>query len=199
MLTAGAMLAPASALAQSGAATVDALVKAARAEGSLTIYVVFTEDVVQPFTRLFAEKYGVRADYVRLSSGPLTQRHAAELEAGNPAADIVFFNNAENFLQDGVKKGWLNPIADLGLPELASGRFPARFVRSGGAIIQISPWHILYNTDRLKGADIPKNWEDILDPKYKGQILIAEPAEADSHLDVRGLLRDTYGDRKSVV
>jgi iron(III) transport system substrate-binding protein len=179
--------------AQSGSAAMDDLVKAARAEGSLTMYVVFTDNVVQPFIKLFNERYGVRVDYVRLSGGPLTQRYSTELEAGNPAADMVFFNNAENFLQDGVKKGWLTPVTDLALPALRE--FPARFVRSGGAIVQISPWHILYNTEKLKGADIPKGWQDLLDPKYKGQIMIADLAESDSYLDVWAMLHDTYGEK----
>src|SRR5258708_7823928 len=110
---AGTVLGAPPALAQSGAAALDEIVKAARAEGSLTMYVVFTENVAQPFAKIFNERYGVRVDYVRLSGGPLTQRYSAELEAGNPAADMVFFNNAETFLQDGIKKGWLTPVTDL--------------------------------------------------------------------------------------
>lgn len=176
------------------AQSLDEIARLAKAEGSLTTYVVFTDNVAQPLIKLFSERYGVRVDYVRLSGGPLTQRYSAELEAGNPAADMVFFNNAEAFLQDGIKKTWLTPIAELGLPALRSGEFPARFARAGGAIVQISPWHILYNTDKLKGADIPKNWQDLLHPRFKGQILIADPAESDSYLDVWALLRDTYGE-----
>lgn len=33
----------------------------------------------------------------------------------------------------------------------------------------------MYNTDLLKGDDIPKSWFDLADPKYKGKIVLTSP------------------------
>ena len=38
----------------------------------------------------------------------------------------------------------------------------------------------MYNTDLLKGDDIPKSWYDLADPKYKGKIVLTDPASSGS-------------------
>ena len=35
---------------------------------------------------------------------------------------------------------------------------------------------IMYNTDLVKGDDIPKSWFDLADPKYKGHIVLGSPS-----------------------
>ncbi len=38
----------------------------------------------------------------------------------------------------------------------------------------------MYNTDLLKGDDIPKSWFDLADPKYNGKIIMTDPASSGS-------------------
>ena len=38
---------------------------------------------------------------------------------------------------------------------------------------------IAYNTERLKAADLPKRWDDLADPKYKGRLIL--PAANNVH------------------
>ncbi len=38
----------------------------------------------------------------------------------------------------------------------------------------------MYNTDLLKGDDIPKSWFDLADPKYYGKIVLTNPASSGS-------------------
>ena len=35
---------------------------------------------------------------------------------------------------------------------------------------------IIYNTDKVKAADAPKNWPDLLDPKWKDQVAVGSPS-----------------------
>ena len=37
------------------------------------------------------------------------------------------------------------------------------------------PVLIPYKTDKVKPADAPKNWSDLLDPKWKGQVSVGHP------------------------
>ena len=38
----------------------------------------------------------------------------------------------------------------------------------------------MYNTDLLKGDDVPKSWFDLADPKYYGKIVLANPSSSGS-------------------
>lgn len=164
-------------------AQLDELIKAAKAEGELTFYSSQVEIVAKRIADAFFAKYGIKSQFIRLASTPLQQRYAAEAEAGNIAADILFnAGNAVAFAEEGLRKGWVEPISSAGLPVLKSGQFPAALNRGTVAVIQIAPEYFVYNTDKVKGPDIPRNWPDLLAPRFKGQILIPDPRASDATL-----------------
>ena len=49
---------------------------------------------------------------------------------------------------------------------------------SGSAVTLVQTVGIAYNTDLVKGDDIPDGWSDLLDPKWKGKIGVATPTSA---------------------
>ena len=183
------------AVSTAAAAELEALIKAAKAEGELTFYSGTAEGISKRTAEAFTAKYGVKAAYLRLASGPLLQRYAAEADANNVAADaFINSSNPVGYADDGIKKGWVESIAQAGLPAVKSGEFPARFVTSSTAVVQISPWLIGYNSDKVKGADIPKDWPDVVNAKWKGQVILPDPRATDAYLDYWLLLLDTYGE-----
>lgn len=173
----------------------DTLVAAAKAEGELMFYSSPTENVAKRVAEAFNKKYGVKANFIRLSGATLLQRFAAESEGNVFVADLITTaGNSVEYGNDGVKKGWLEPIATAGLPALTSGEFPARFMMGPTAIIQISPWGIAYNTDRLKAAEVPKDWPELLSPRFKGQINITDPRSSDAQIDHWAMVLEKHGE-----
>ena len=77
---------------------------------------------------------------------------------------------------------------------VTSGTFPKRFITGPTAVVQILPWLVAYNTNNVKGADIPKDWTDLLKPKWKTQILLSNPKVSDAYIHFWSLLHDKYGD-----
>lgn len=187
-------------LAQAGVASpaarpdVTSLVNAAKAEGEVTFYIDTAEAIGKRVVEAFSGKYGIKAQFVRLASQPMQQRYATEAEGGTFSADMLFAAGGRPFAEEGVKKGWFEPVASAGLPVLGSGEFPSRFVTGPVAIVQIAPWMIGYNTDRLKGGDIPKDWPDLLSPRFNGQILMPDPRASTAYIDLWALLLDRYGE-----
>lgn len=180
---------------RSPAPDLDALVKAAKSEGELMVYGSMTDNVLRRVNNAYAAAYGMKTAFVRLSSSPLLQRFAAEAAAGSFAADVVLAaGGAHPFAVDAIKKGWVEPIGDAGIPVLKSGQYPAAFNRGATAIAAILLWSISYNSEKVRGADIPRTWEDLLHPKWKGQILISDPASTEANLDVWALVQDKYGE-----
>jgi iron(III) transport system substrate-binding protein len=198
MLAAGhasAVLAQAGRPPAPAAAELEALVKAAKAEGEIVIYGSSTDNVLKRVGDAFTAAYGIRHSFVRLSSTPLMQRYSAEASAGNIAADVLMAaGGVRAFAIEGVGKGWLEPVSQAGIPAIRSGQYPAAFGRNESAIVSILLWAISYNTEKVKGADVPRNWEDLLNPKWKGQILLPEPRSTEAVLDVMTLVYDKYGE-----
>jgi iron(III) transport system substrate-binding protein len=143
----------------------------------------------------FTAKYGVKYAFIRMGSTQLEQRYSTEAESGNIAADMMInAGGAPAFTQEGIKKGWTEALSQAGLPVIKSGEFPARFVTGPTAIVGISPWLIAYHTGSVKGSDVPKDWPDLLDAKWKGRIMLSNPSVSDAYVDFWGLLYDRYGD-----
>ena len=190
-LACGAGLAPAVARAQ---ADLDALVKAAKAEGGISFYSGATENVAKRTGDAFAAKYGIKYSFVRLVGVQTERRFGTEAEAGTFAVDFYMVSTAVPFALEAIKKGWVEPMSEAGIPAIRSGEFPARFVTGPTAVVQIAPWGIAYNTDKVRGADIPKDWNDILSPKFKGQILIPDPRSSLAYITQWSVILDKYGE-----
>src|SRR5258706_693266 len=153
--------------ARSAQADLDALVKAAKAEGELTYYSNITDNIGARISQQFKAKYGITAVYARFIGDAGLQRFGNEAEVGTFAADALlnFGSATSKFAEEGIRKGWIESVSAAGLPVLRSGEFPSRLIRGPLALVQIAPWLIVYNTDKLKGADVPKDWTDLLNPK----------------------------------
>lgn len=172
----------------------DALIRAAKSESGLTIYSGATENVAKRVGDAFSAKYGIKVQFSRMAAAALMQRFSAEAEANSFAADLLFFaGGAQAYAEEGGKKGWIDSIAEAGIPAMKSGEYPARFSRGASAIVQIAPWMVAYNTEKLKGTDVPRDWPDLLKPHLKGQILLPNPASALAYLDFWVLALEKYG------
>jgi len=173
----------------------ESLIKAARAEGEVMFYSSPTENVAARVRDAFMKKYGVKAQFLRLTGSGLLQRYASEAEAGTFVADVITTaGDSVGYAEDGIRKGWIEPVSAARLPVLMSGEFPAKFMTGPTAIIQISPWGIAYNTEKVKREDVPRDWPDILHPRFKGQINLTNPRSSDAHIDHWTIILDKYGE-----
>ena len=176
-------------------AGLEALVKAAKAEGEVVFYSGATDNVIRRTLDAFGAQYGIKYQYVRMPSAQLLQRYSTEAETNATAADLVFVaGGAYAFASEAVKKGWVEPIKQAGIPALTSGQFPAKFISDPTVTIQLSPWGIAYNTDKVSAAEAPKDWPDIFNARFRGQILIADSRSSDAILEGWSLLLDKYGE-----
>ncbi len=186
-------------LAQAGAgqvqAALDALIKAAKAEGEVTMYSAAPESIPKRVGAAFTAKYGIKTGFVRLSTAPLARKYMAEAEAGTFAADVIITaGSGEPYSSEGIKKGWIEAVSQAKLPILTSGEFPAKFNDGITPVVQVSPWMIAYNSDLVKGADVPKDWADVLSPKWKGKMILADPRVGTVFTQFWMLMLDKYGE-----
>jgi iron(III) transport system substrate-binding protein len=104
-------------------------------------------------------------------------------EKANPQCD-VWYGGPETIFARGVKDGLLEPFE----PSWAAA-VPAAS-RHGGLYTGLyrTPVAILYNSEAVSQADAPKEWDDLLAPRFKGQVLVRDPLASGTMRAVWGMV-----------
>lgn len=144
-------------------------------EDRLVIYSAYEEDEMKAFWDQFRKDLpdlAAKAMYIRGSTGPIIAR--LEAERGNPQADVVWgiFND---YLTGAHRKGLLEPYAAR-----ESDRIPARFKHPDNAWQGITLLTVAFAVNQKRMAELklpaPRTWADLVDPKYRGQIVMSNPS-----------------------
>jgi len=165
--------APAFAAEPAPAAITPDLVKLATGEAKVVFYTSVELVLAEHIGKLFEKQYpGISVQIERTGSERVFQRIAQEASANIHSADVVNTSDASHFVY-WKRQGTLAPY----LPAEVAEKFPAT-ARDGGGFYatwrsSLSP--IAYNTSLVKEADAPKSYRDLLDPKWKGKIVKANP------------------------
>ena len=153
--------------AQPAYAADEATIAAAKKEGSVLIYSPAQTNSLDGLTKAFNAKYpGISAEYYRGTSGQIYQRLTAELAADRVQVDIMHVADPATMI-DFKQKGLL---ASYQSPEYVN--YDKKYVDKDSTFF-ITRGHLLmmgYNPTVVSGADIPKNWKDLLNPKFNGRI-----------------------------
>lgn len=173
----------ASSAAPSAAPTVD--MTAAKAEGTVSWYTSTPQAQAQKIADMFTQATGIKVQLFRSGGEAVMTRFLSEQDAGKTAADVVTTSDAAAFnglARDGKLTKFTPVGADL-VPASAKSK-------DGTWISQrlnlIAP---AYRTDKVTAP--PASWKDLADPKFKGQLVMADPAFTSfAYLVVHSLSRD---------
>jgi iron(III) transport system substrate-binding protein len=106
----------------------------------------------------------------RLTGTEATKRFSAESEAGVYAADVLT-HVFPGWADDALSKGWIAPLDKMDMPAVKA--YPDEFKAAAELTTSVAPANIMINTDAV--SDPPKKWSDLLDPQYKGKIVMSDP------------------------
>lgn len=156
--------------------------------GSITVYTALESDEVSDYMKAAKQALpDVDIHVLRLSTGDLSARLIAE--ANNPHADVVW-GQAVTDLMDPRIYDQLTPYEAKGEAEL-----PAKFRDPDGRWFAATGYMAAFciNEPRLKakGLPVPKSWEDLTDPAYKGEVVMPSPASSGTgYLQIIAILQD---------
>lgn len=155
---------------------IDSLVAAAKKEGTLRVYGQIPEAEMTALAESFRTEYGVNVETLRLGGNTLSSRFDSETEAGTPSADLLLVVDVE-FLHKAAKAGALHGFSDTGVPELVEG-LPEQAVLTDfdAPILQIVDVGFIYNTDKVSADDIPTEWSELTDERWKGKYCAVDPS-----------------------
>lgn len=169
-----------------------------QAEGKLTVYCSAQHDTCEKMVQAFGKKYDVDTQFVRNSTGATLAKIKGE--SHNPQADVWLGGTIEPHYQ----------AADLGL--LAPYRSPKQaeimpqfkpLIDKKGEFTSIIYMLVLgfgVNTEKfatLGLKEYPKCWNDLLDPRLKGEVQLADPRISGTTYTVIATLIELWGEEKA--
>lgn len=145
----------------------------AAAQGQLLVYAVVNQDDAELLTDMFRERTGIDARFLRASTGELVARVIAERAA--PQADVLLGGAASLHIaikDEGALAPYRSPAADA-LPASArdaDGYWTGFYLTALGLGVNAERFAARYGD-----APLPATWEDLLDPRFAGEIVMTDP------------------------
>jgi len=141
----------------------------AKAEGALTVYSVWDVEHVVKILEGFSKRYpGIKTNYWQGRNPEIITRVLTEFQAGRASVDGILSDNAPPVIRaagaimpyETVQKEFL-VLHDPTMP-----------------VVSLQIQALVYNTKKLKPEELPKSWEDVANPKYKGNVALDDPMRA---------------------
>lgn len=160
----------------------------------LKVYSIIHEEEAQALTDLFTEKTGIPVSFLKASTGELVNRVIAE--KNNPQTDVLL-GGASSYHIQADKEGALESYASPLVQNLPAYAVAPDNTWTGFCVLTLG---IGVNAKRFaeKFPDVPlpKTWEDLLNPAFKGEIVLTNPvASSTAYLFVQNQLQ-RLGDEK---
>lgn len=165
------------------------LVEGATKEGKLMFYTALIVDqVVRPLKAAFEKRYPfINVEFFRGNSNRISQKLLSEYQASRYEVDVLSGSTATSIVQ---QAGYMQRFVS---PELA--RYPAELKDAHGywGVTNVYFLTPAYNTQMVKADQVPRRYEDLLNPRWKGQMIWSTSGSSGAPLFIGNVLR-TMGD-----
>ncbi|WP_353194129.1 ABC transporter substrate-binding protein [Pusillimonas noertemannii] len=142
-----------------------ALIQAAQKEGSLVWYTSLAQKDSSKLIQDFEQKYGIKVTSWRSGDDNVLQRILSEAKGRAHKADVaqIQIQNMEALSREKL----LERLDLPALNDLVPGAVPPH---KEWAVAQITLFTLAYNTNLLDSKELPKSYQDLANPKWKGKI-----------------------------
>jgi len=164
-----------------------ALVEAAKKENKLVWYTSMAIDTSKPLLDAFQKEYPfIKTELVRAGEEQLMNRVMSETRAGQWLFDAISTSAMGAMVERRLITPYISPERDAFLSEFKDpqGYWTGIFVNN---------LVLCYNTKMLAAKEAPRNYPDLLDPKWKGKMLMDS-----TDYDWFGTLATVWGKEKTV-
>lgn len=149
----------------------------------LVVYSPHGKELLQYYEQAFEKAHpDVDVQWVDMGSQDVLDRLRSERT--NPQADVWFGAPAETFARAG-NEGLLEAYRPSWASVMPVEAHDAKDLWYG---TYLTPEVIAYNSQLLSAAEAPKDWDDVLDPKWKGKIIIRDPIPSGSMRAIFGAI-----------
>ena len=148
--------------------TVAQLYAKAKVEGEVAVNSGASDDDMKIIAAGFNKLYpGIKIVHFEQQGEDSAAKLSAEANAGVYKTDLL--DTEQNTAYEVAKAGLLAKYTPP-----AAAKFDARLKQPEFTGYRIQIKAITYNTDKVKGADVPTGYQDLLDPKWKNKVCVEE-------------------------
>jgi iron(III) transport system substrate-binding protein len=148
------------------------ILEAATKEGTLTLYTAFRPQDLPLIIAPFEAKYGIKVKAWRSGSNNVTQRVIREAAGRRPEVDVIMMPASE--MEAVYREKLLQAVTSPLTKDLIPIASPPH---KNWATVFMNVTVHSYNTQLIKKEELPKSFNDLLDPKWKGKLGIESKAE----------------------
>jgi len=170
------------------------LLEGARKEGEVVFYAaMIVNQALRPIAEGFNKKYpGVKMTFWRGDAPEIIAKLSAEVRARNVVGDLIEGTGiAEIAIEADLVQPYQTPLSNEYPPEY-------RDPRNLWTATRMSYFSIAYSTKNVAPADVPKSYEDLLDPKWKGKLAWRIGTTSGTPLFITNL-RLAWGEEKAMA
>jgi len=137
------------------------LIEGAKREGELTLY--YAHPIVQVIAEAFSKTYGIKVKSWRAGSEAIQQRVMTEQRAGKFEIDVL--SNTALDTEAAYKMRLLQEVDSPIHAVLIDKAVP---MHHQWAAFNMDIYSLAYNTKLIKAEELPKTYEDLMDPRFRG-------------------------------
>ncbi|HXG49847.1 MAG TPA: extracellular solute-binding protein [candidate division Zixibacteria bacterium] len=163
------------------------LVEGARKEGRLVWYTSMAVDTSKPLLDAFLRDHPfIKADLVRLGEEQLMTRILGEVRGGKWGFDVMSGSAISTLVDRGIIAPYLTP---------GRAGYRDEFMDPQGywTGVFVNNLVLAYNTSQLPAKEAPRDYTDLLDPKWKGKMLMDS-----TDYDWYGTLLSVWGRERTI-
>ena len=173
---------------QTPAFTPDAVdMAAAKKEGAVTWYTSTPVETAQKIANLFQAETGIKVELFRSGGSAVVRRFLQEMDARRVVADVLTVSDpaAAGAM---IKRNLFVPFRPRNFDKV---RDELKEPKGHHIAQRVNLVGLVARTD--KGVELPRNWTDLTAPRYKGQLVMADPSYTAIQLMIVGTLSKRYG------
>ncbi len=141
----------------------------------LLVYTPHGQDLLRDFVAQYKQKYpGAEVQFLDMGSREVLER--VRVERNRPQADLwwgaahtTFQTAADENLLAEFRPSWADKVPET-----------SRDAQSRWYGTYETPQVIAYNSEAVNAADAPRDWDEVLDPKWRDKVLIRNPNPSDT-------------------
>ena len=144
-----------------------------KSNNTLKVYAIIHDEETKALLDAFSKESGIKAEYVHTTTGALISKIKEERD--NPQGDILLGGAASyhiDLAKDGLLEEYKSPVAKDFPESLLS--LDSTWTPFCALIIGVGVNEKLYK-EKFPNKKYPKTWDDLLDPAFKGQIVLTDP------------------------